>query len=95
MIIKVKFKELRKNIPVTFGENTKRLIADFGEVHTATKLVGGELYEGEYIITPKVTEQIIPTKEKVLAEDMTIKSIPYFDVSNNSGGNTVYIASEV
>ena len=95
MIIKVKFTELAQNIPVAFKENTQHLTANFGEVQTVTKYLGGELYEGEYVVTPMVKEQTMPTKNKVLTEDMTIKSIPFFNVSNNSGGNTVYIASEV
>ena len=95
MIIKAKFKEITNNIPVTFEKNTKVLATDFGEVHTVTKLVGGDLYEGEYTVIPKVIEQTMPTKEKVLTEDMIIKSIPFFKTSNNSGGNTVYIGNEV
>ena len=53
------------------------------------------LYEGEYEVTPKVAEQTLPTAQKLLEEDVHIKEIPYFEVSNNSGGNTVYIGSEV
>ena len=52
-------------------------------------------YEGEYEVTPKVTEQTLPTAQKLLEENVHIKEIPYFEVSNNSGGNTVYIGSEV
>lgn len=53
------------------------------------------LYEGEYEVTPKVSEQTLPTAKKMLTEDLTIKEIPYFSVGNNSGGNTVYIGNEV
>lgn len=53
------------------------------------------LYEGEYEVTPKVSEQTLPTAEKMLTEDVTIKSIPFFNVGNTSGGSTVYIANEV
>lgn len=52
-------------------------------------------YEGEYKVTPKVIEQTLPTAKKLLSEDVTIKKIPYFEVSNTSGGNTVYIGNEV
>lgn len=52
-------------------------------------------YEGEYKVTPKVSEQTLPTAKKLLSEDVTIKEIPYFEVSNTSGGNTVYIGNEV
>ena len=53
------------------------------------------LYEGDYEVTPKVIEQTLPTTEKLLSEDVTIKKIPYFEVSNTSGGNTVFIGNEV
>lgn len=67
--------------------------AAFGEVqimHT-----GGEIYTGAYDITPRVDKQVIPTQGKVMARDMTVKSIPFFKTSNDSGGNTVYIAKEL
>lgn len=53
------------------------------------------LYEGDYEVTPKVREQTLPTADKLLSEDLKIKEIPYFDVSNTSGGSTVYIGSEI
>lgn len=52
-------------------------------------------YEGTYDVTPKVEEQTLPTAEKFLEKDVTIKKIPYFEVSNTSGGDTVYIGNEV
>lgn len=52
-------------------------------------------YEGDYVVTPKVSEQTLPTADKLLSEDVTIKEIPYFEVSNESGGNTVFIGNEV
>lgn len=52
-------------------------------------------YEGGYEVTPKVSEQTLPTAKKLMSEDLTIKEIPYFEVGNNSGGDTVYIAKEI
>ena len=52
-------------------------------------------YEGEYKVTPKTTEQMLSTAHRILQEDVHINKIPYFEVSNNSGGDTVYIGSEV
>jgi hypothetical protein len=57
--------------------------------------VNHEKYQGDYEVTPKVEAQTLPTKDKVLIDDMTIKAIPFYNVSNTSGGNTVYIGSEV
>lgn len=52
-------------------------------------------YQGVYDVTPKVVEQRMETKDKVMRYDVTIKSIPFFNVSNTSGGSTVYIGNEV
>lgn len=84
MILDVKFSELSRAFSVTVGE-----------IQTITKYVGGDPYSGDYTVTPRVAEQTMPTKGKVMAEDVTVKSIPFFNVSNTSGGSTVYIGNEV
>lgn len=80
---------------ITFTEGKTSFTSDFGEIQTVTEYVGGELYDGDYVVTPKVDSQTMPTKGKVMAEDVTVNPIPFFNVSNNSGGNTVYIAKEI
>ena len=57
--------------------------------------MGGEPYEGPYDVTPKVTAQTLKTAQKLMREDVSVRAIPYFDVSNPAGGNTIYIAKEV
>ena len=56
---------------------------------------GGDLYEGVYEVTPKTTGQTMETKDKLMADDVNINAIPFFEVSNTSGGKTAYIGSEV
>lgn len=63
--------------------------------HVVVPHLLGEVYTGTYVVTPDVDEQVLPTQYKQLERDITVKSIPYFDVSNTSGGRTVYIGSEV
>lgn len=48
-------------------------------------------YEGEYEVIPKVAAQKLETANKMMAKDLTIKEIPYFEVSNLAGGSTVTI----
>lgn len=48
-------------------------------------------YDGPYEITPKVKEQIFPTYEKGMRDDLTVFAIPYAEVINISGGYTVTI----
>ena len=49
------------------------------------------VYEGEYEATPKRSAQVMPTAEKIMLRDFTVKGIPYSKVSNNGGGNTISI----
>lgn len=48
-------------------------------------------YDGDYIVIPKVTEQVLPTREKVMVSDLTVTEIPTYEVSNEAGGNTFII----
>lgn len=60
-----------------------------------TMPVGYVNYAGSYETTPKVEKQTLPTKDKYMTDNVTIQAIPCFDVSNEAGGSTVYIGSEV
>lgn len=51
--------------------------------------VGGEPYEGEYTVIPAVTEQTLETREKLLADNITVKEIPYYEVSNPTGTTVI------
>lgn len=95
MNLDVKFDPNATKFKVAFSEQNGNFQSGFGEIHTVTEYVGGEPYEGSYDVTPKVTGQILSTKNKVMVQDTTVRAIPYFETSNNSGGNTVFIANEV
>ena len=72
---------------VTFKEDKMRV--DFQQVQTITEV--NNPYNGEYSIRPKMDEQILPTKGRVLFEDVIVQAIPIIYTSNPSGGTTVYI----
>lgn len=57
----------------------------------AVVYMGGDPYDGKYEIIPKLTQQILGTKNKLLAEDLLVDKIPITSVSNQSGGNTIII----
>lgn len=42
-------------------------------------------YEGSYHVIPKVTDQVLPTEQKVMADDLTVEEIPIYETSNESG----------
>lgn len=52
------------------------------------------LYQGAYTVTPKDEAQTLPTKNTAMADDVTVKEIPYYEVSNQTG-STVYIGKEL
>ena len=60
------------------------------------KIKGGKLpdYSGSYSVTPKVTEQVLPTKDKSMLDDVTIFQVPFQETDNPSGGKTVVIGLE-
>lgn len=79
MVIQVKFEENDQNLPVDFGEVTE------------VSHDGVQEYTGPYEATPKVTAQTLPTKDKLMRDDLVVREIPITRVSNTSGGNTIII----
>lgn len=56
---------------------------------------GGEPYDGEYDITPKVSAPVVlQTEGKTMKKDVTVLKIPQFEVSNPEGGKTLIIGDE-
>lgn len=57
--------------------------------------IGGRHYDGEYIVTPRTDSAIVlSTNGLVMDDDVTVKKIPYYETSNESG-YTAYIGNEV
>lgn len=52
---------------------------------------GSDPYTGEYEVKPKITPQVLRTKDKYMVDDLTVLEIPYAEVSNTSGGLTATI----
>lgn len=53
------------------------------------------VYDGPYDAIPKVEAQTLPTAKKLMTDDVTVHGVPFYEVSNDQGGNTVYIAKEL
>ena len=77
---------------VQFRESVSKFEIGFGAVAV---LPSAEVYTGSYVVTPTIDLQNLPTGQKFLKYDMTVKAIPYYDVGNSAGGSTVYIGKEV
>lgn len=89
----------RQTKAITINENgTVEVIPDANrvleKVTVTTDVIGGnvEEYKGSYEITPSPEEQILHTALKVMRDDVKVKEIPYYEVSNASGGNTIIIS---
>ncbi len=68
---------------------------DVAGYKTAVVFGEGKKYEGEYEVKPMFEAQTLPTKEKILTEDITVNAIEVARVSNQNGGKTVYIGGVV
>ena len=53
------------------------------------------VYDGPYEAIPKVEAQTLQTAKKLMTDDVTVHGVPFYEVSNDQGGNTVYIAKEL
>lgn len=52
-------------------------------------------YTGEYTATPKISEEItLETKGKAMKDNVTVKKMPQFEVSNAEGGKTLILGDE-
>ena len=69
----------------------KTLVGSLTTAYTAN----ASEYEGEYEVTPTVDGLSLPTRQKYMTDDVKIHAIPFFEVSNPSGGSTFYIADEI
>ena len=48
-------------------------------------------YTGEYVVIPRLTEQVLETDRKRMTDDVTVKEIPVTYTLNPQNGRTVVI----
>ena len=83
-----------KTLDLKTNKNSKN--AKIGGLEDSVFTYQAPVYDGEYNVIPKAyEEQVLQTKEKTLLENVTVQKVPYYEVSNTSGGNTVNIAIEI
>lgn len=73
------------------SETTAKLSFPDGFVQAINSYTGGEEYDGDYEVTPKFTEEVLKTKNKIMKDNVLVHPIEVARVSNPSGGTTVYI----
>ena len=82
-------------VNVIFEEKCTQFDVQFENLQKVTEYIDADPYTGSYDVTPKVEEQELLTKKKLMTDNVRIRSIPIYEVSNQADGETVYIATEV
>lgn len=89
--IEFDFSSGNENLTVGFESSEQNINADFGEIQFIEVDKETEIYNGAYSVTPKAYEQQLETENRKMTNNVTVKEIPYFEVSNSAGGNTLNI----
>lgn len=90
MILDILFEQVSTTLQIGFS-GTETLDVSFGEIMAVADT---DWFDGSYIVTPTANGTKLATSQKRMREDLTIKPIPFFEVSNDAGGNTIYIGGE-
>lgn len=76
-------------------ENSDNLITSGAVFDAISKIPVALPYEGEYEATPKFEEAVVlATKDKAMTDNVTVKKMPQFEVSNDAGGKTLILGDE-
>ena len=88
MKLAVCFDEIDSELDVKFIQTECNFNIDFGEIILVKT---DEVYDGDYNVIPRVYQQVLPTKDKLMIDDVTVEVIPLAKVLNPSNGYTVTI----
>lgn len=84
----VNFDEVDSYIATNFIQTECTFKTNFGEIFLVKT---DDVYNGDYNIIPRVYQQVLETKDKVMLDDVTVENIPLSRVINLSNGYTVTI----
>ena len=62
--------------------------ADIGE------FIKAHFYDGDYVVKSSFEDFVLPTKNKYLMDDISIRKMNQSETTNDSGGYTLYIGDE-
>lgn len=88
MILHVSFAQESTALDVRFSDDST-FPCTFGQLSGSA----GEHdhYIGAYDVVPAREKTVLETKDLIMDDDVLVTAIPYYQVSNLSGGKTVYI----
>lgn len=91
MLIRVQFSTTDQRFKAAFSATDQSITPNFEALQRSPPEYDSE-YNGEYEVTPLVDkETTLLTANKIMSRDVVVKQVPYFETSNNTGGETVYI----
>lgn len=84
---------------VDFDEGNYLLKTQFVQTHCTFNIDFGEVvfvrtddkYEGDYNVIPRVYQQMLETKDKLMLDNVTVEVIPLSKIINPQNGYTVTI----
>ena len=88
MKLTISFDEVDSCIAAHFIQTECTFNTDFGEI---VLVKTDDIYEGDYNVIPRVYQQVLDTKDKVMTNDVTVEIIPLARIMNLSNGYTVTI----
>ena len=88
MKLHVDFNEVDAFLSAKFIQTECTFNVNFGEVFLVKT---DETYDGDYNVIPRVYQQVLPTKDKLMVNNVTIEIIPLTKVLNLQNGYTVTI----
>ena len=88
MRLTVSFDEVDSYISTKFIQTECVFNTNFGEVFLVNT---SEVYDGDYNVIPRVYQQVLETKDKLMLDDVTVEIIPLAKTINLSNGYTVTI----
>lgn len=67
------------------------------DLATAIQIGGGApTYAGPYTVTPRPHDSVeLETRDKLMADNVVVLKVPYYETSNIYDGKTVYIAEDI
>lgn len=72
-----------------------------GTIHSEGSLIGHlvmpvgyNCYSGACEVIPKTKAQVLETCDKLMTKNVTVQAIPYYEVENPQGGNTIIIGGD-
>ena len=75
-------------IPMSVSVSNVQMQMSIGAAYS---IVDGDWYDGEYDVTPMLTDQTLLTRDKLMRNNVTVREIPVTSTSNPYGGQTVVI----